>query len=384
MSFIAFTSCKKELNRFENEFQSSETYQSKTTIPDVPISTFIYTDRNGKQQQMLVFKNSDDFFKQLDILEELDEQHEQDFLNKHPNATEEEINRLDSIEQFDEYKVYKDFNYRYNFESQIFNYIEAEITWLNDPNLSSSLDPDLLFYGLDENELSILNADWAFMYENENLRQIVKYYSDAIVLIKDGDINSLNQISGYSSIKDVPQERLRNCERFDLGDYTVSCVSANRESDYRTIGRNRRLKGVVKVKKYQASSIDYNGNGVIEPGELIVITRNKVKAKCKTIKKRWWGGWWRYRVSQIKAAIDGEAHVNDCMDPNMIVFDKEINFKEEHNRAKAKYKKVFPDPSMGVNLYGLYMEDDRVWGYFYSHNRKRFILDFYNGTFHGY
>ena len=382
-SFFVFFSCKKVFDESGDKSKIEETSFNRSSNQDVPISIFEYTDRNGQQQQMLVFLNSDDYFKQLDILDELDERHEQDFLDRHPNATELEINRFDSIEHFDEYQVYKDFNYRYNFESQLFKYIEAENAWLNDPNLSPTLDPDLLFYGLDINELSILNADWAFMYRNKEMQQIVKYYSDGIVLITDGDIRTLNQISGVTSIKDAPIDKFENCESFDNGNTSLFCISANREQDYRTIGTKKRIKGVVKVKKFQAYSNDSNHNGFIEPNEYgVVITNNKVKVKAKTIKKRWWGGWWRYRVSEIKAAIDGEAAVGNCGSSNTITFDKNVNYKEHHNWAKAKYKKAFPNPKQGyMDFTGLYIEDDAVWGYFYSHNHKRFKLDFSDGTF---
>ncbi len=385
MTFLFFfLSCKKNFEGSESKNLLEETgFNKNHNNQDVPISVFDYTDRNGEHQKMLIFLNSDDYFRQLDILEVLDEQHEQDFLNNHPNATEEEINRYDSIEHFDEYQVYKDFNNRYNFSSQLFNYIRAENTWLNDPDLSPSLDPDLLYYGLDIGELSILNNDWAFMYRNKELQQIVKYYSDGIVLITDGDIQTLNQISGYTSIKDAPIEKLENCISFNNGNTSSFCISVNREQDYRTIGNNKRIKGVVKVKKFQAQYDDSNGNGIIEPNEYgTVITNNKVKVKAKTIKKRWWGGWWRYRVSEIKAAIDGEAYVGDCGSSNTITFDKNVNYKEKHNRAKAIYRKVFPNPKQGaIEFTGLYIEDDAVWGYFYSHNHKRFKLDFSDGTF---
>jgi len=157
----------------------------------------------------------------------------------------------------------------------------------------------------------------------------------------------------------------------------------NREQDYRTIGTKKRIKGVVKVKKFQASSYDENHNGIIEPSEyLVTITHNKVKVKAKTIKKRWWGGWWRYQVSEIKAAVDGEAAVGDCGSANIVTFDKNIHYSEKHNRAKTKWKHRFPDPSRGaIEFNGLYIENDNLWGYFYSHNHKRFKLDFTDGTF---
>ena len=202
---------------------------------------------------MLVFLNSDDYFKQLDILDELDEQHEQDFLDRYPNATELEINRFDSIENFDEYQVYKDFNYRYDFESQLFKYIEAENVWLNDSNLSPTLDPDILFYGLDINELSTLNADWAFMYRNKEVQQIVKYYSDGIVLITDGDVNTLNQISGVTSIKDVPIDKFENCESFDNGNTSLFCISANRTENRITeqLVLKKESRGLLKLRSFR-------------------------------------------------------------------------------------------------------------------------------------
>ena len=91
---------------------------------------------------------------------------------------------------------------------------------------------------------------------------------------------------------------------------------------------------------------------------------------------------WRYRVSEIKAAVDGVAAVGDCGSSNTITFDKNVNYKEHHNWAKAKYKKVFPNPKQGaIEFTGLYIENDNLWGYFYSHNHKRFKLDFSDGTF---
>ncbi len=142
---------------------------------------------------------------------------------------------------------------------------------------------------------------------------------------------------------------MENCISFNNGNTSSFCISVNREQDYRTIGNNKRIKGVVKVKKFQAQYDDSNGNGIIEPNEYgTVITNNKVKVKAKTIKKRWWGGWWRYRVSEIKAAIDGEAYVGDCGSNNTITFDKNVNYKEYggygyHLRETIEIFETYPE-----------------------------------------
>ena len=376
MLLLITYSCKKEFATSKTDENSNYLRQDHNNdLLQIVINKFQYIDRNGHEQEMLVFKSDDDYFAQLDRLDMLDDQHEQDFLNRHPNATEEEINRFDSIEQFNEYQVFLDFDDNLNFNGLIHNYIDAENEWLSHNDLPDNLDPDNIYFGLDENELAILNQDYAYMIDNGGKNPIiVKHYPDGAVIINDGSINTLNQISQYSQIagNGVFVDGLTNVEVFEDPVNTGYCIMSNTERDYRTVGNNKRIKGMIKVKYFQSGGI--------------VITRNKVKVKAKSIKRNWLGMWCRYRVCHIKAAVDGVVSIGDpanvCGNDNFI-FNPDVDKKERSCASKVKYKKYFPnnDPAFQYNVN---FENQKLWGYYFSDHSPRFKLDAYDGTFISY
>ncbi len=291
----------------------------------------------------------------------LDEQHEQEFLDRHPNATEEEINRFDSIEQFNEYQVFLDFDEEFSFNGLIHNYIVAENEWLSHNDLPDILDPDNIYFGLDENELAILNQDYAYMIDNGGKNPIiVKHYPDGVVIINDGSINTLNQISQYSQIagNGIFVDGLTNVNVVESSSSSTNCKFWHREQDYRTLG-DIRIKGVVKVKSH-----------------IELVQNVKVKTKAKTIKHHWYG-WTRYRVSSIKTAVDGEAYEDSC-NGTTYFFSKSRDFRERTNSSKVKFKRSGSD--LG-NFDALYYTDNMLWGYFYIDDNPKFKLDFYNGTY---
>jgi len=321
---------------------------------------------------MLVFPNADAYDTQIETLEEQDEIHENNFLEQYPNATEEEINYYDSISGFNEYQVYIDFDNHLDFNGLIFNYIDAENEWLSHDDLPHDLDPDEIFFGLDEAELAILNQDFAYMISKGETNQIIKYFKDGVVVITDGDINTLNTLSNSETIEDSGADKMDNVvQNFWTHLINNVCIAGNREQDFRTIANNRRIKGIVKLKR-----------------RIVGVQALKVKAKAKALKKRRRGGWKKYRVSQLKAAVDGFAGKDDCWGANSTsnnyYFDKNDPncYKEENNRKKAVFKrKIISSTQSNAPFTALYINDGNLWGWFYSHDTPRFKLDFYDGTF---
>ena len=364
MLLLVTYSCKKEFATSKTDENSNYLRQDHNNdLLQIVINKFQYIDRNGHEQEMLVFKSDDDYFAQLDRLDMLDDQHEQDFLNRHPNATEEEINRFDSIEQFNEYQVFLDFDDNLNFNGLIHNYIDAENEWLSHNDLPDNLDPDNIYFGLDENELAILNQDYAYMIDNGGKNPIiVKHYPDGAVIINDGSINTLNQISQYSQIagNGVFVDGLTNVKVVESSSSSSYCKSWHREQDYRTLG-NIRLKGIVKIKRHIAC-----------------VQKIKVKAKAKTLKHHWYG-WTRYRVGTLKAAVNGDCKLDDCDASDSYYFDRDRDYKEKQNASKVKFKRSGSSIFNGADA--LYYKQGWMWGYFYKDGDPKFKLDFYNGTY---
>lgn len=376
---ILVTSCTNEdfNNEIANNNDNTKMLQRNSSCAN--IDKLAYQDNEGIRKEILVFTSTDDFFEQTECLEEFEERYEEEFLSTVPSGvSEEELNELDEEYGFNEYQVYLDFNRELEFTSLIHKYIDAERDYLNTEELPEELDPDVLFFGLEEPEMAILNIDKAYMIKNKQHQFIVVFYVDGILVITDGSIDTLNDISNAESIENIDGiEKISNVQVLDPPTYN-SCVTSNREQDYRRLSRKKRIKGVIKLKAHQAVWFDDNGNGIRDPSgadSYITIVKNKIKVKAKTIKKRWWGGWWRYRVGHIKAALGGEAGQGACVGD--VFFDKDVEKKEKRNRAKVKYKHIAPNGTIN----GIYASNNRLWGYFSKSHRERFRLDFYNGTY---
>ncbi len=358
---FAIFSCKK----FDENIEASDTnnYLSRT----VKIKKEQYRGNDGKMREILVFSTDDDYFKKVDELEELAEAEEQKFLKKYPNATEEEINRYDSIENFDEYKVYKDFAQSMNFDALLYDYIDTENKWLNS-DLDERYNPYRKFFGLDESELSILNKDFSYKIKNNKINFIIKHFPDGVAVITDGNYETLNHLSEFKTLAKSDVKSLKNVQYSYSS--SSSCTSWNREVDYRTIGNGKRLYGITRVTRYYDVW-----------GWMVSIT--KVKAKAKTVKKRWWCNCWRrYRVSHIKAAIDGELSLDYCNGQLREYFNKNNNFKEKRNRSSVTYRFPYPPPDPYSWPWDrVYIADDKLWGYFYANGTEWFKLDFYDGDF---
>ena len=283
---------------------------------------------------MLIFKSDDEYFNKITELEKEAENEEQDFINRHPNASELEINYYDSIENFDEYRVYKNFAQSLNFDALIYDFINLKQLWM-ESDLNENLNPYIKFYGLDEAELSILNKDYAYMIENDDVRFIIKHFSDGIAVITDGNLNTLNHLSSFNSLHDSDVELLENVQ-YSFNS-SSNCISWGTQIDYRSLNRNstKRVYGITRITRY------YEVWGYI-------VSLTKLKVKAVTIKKRWWCNCWRrYRVSHIKAAIDGRVGEWYCGDYN-IFLDKSNNYKEKTNRSKVVYKFYYPPPQPDV------------------------------------
>jgi len=377
---VLVTSCTNEDFANENANVDNTKILQRNSLSSNNIDKLTYFDNDGRRKEILVFTSTDAFFEQTEHLEELDERYEDDFLSTVPsNISEEELNELDEEYGFNEYQVYLDFNREFEFTSLIHQYINAEIEYLSNEELPNELDPDVLFFGLEEPEMAILNTDKAYMVKNKQHQFIVVFYVDGILVITDGSTETLNEVANSDTIAEIEGiEKIPNVQVLDPPPTYEYCVTANTERDYRKLARKKRVKGVIKLKAHQAAWFDDNNNGIHDPepaDSYITIVKNKIKVKAKTIKKRFWGGWWRYRVNHIKSALGGEAGQGACVGD--VFFDKEIEKKEKHNRAKVKY--IFTAPNGSIN--GVHASDDRLWGYFTTNNRERFRLDFYNGTY---
>ena len=374
---VFVTSCTNEdFNDETANNDNTKMLQRNSFCSDIDKLT--YHDNQGRRKEILVFTSTDGFFNQTDCLEELEDRYEDEFLNTiPPNVSEEELNELDEEYGFNEYQVYLDFNSELEFTSLLHKYIEAEREYLNTEELPEQLDPDVLFFGLEEPEMAILNIDKAYMVKNKQHQFIVVFYVDGILIITDGSINTLNEVANHDTIADIDGiEKMPNIQVLDPPPTFYYCVTTNTERGHFTFSSKKRIKGVSKLKAHAAAWFDDNNNGVRDPSpadSYITIVKNKIKVKAKTIKKRFWGGWWRYRVGYIKAALGGIGGQGDCV--GNVVFDENIEKEERRNKAKVKY--IYTAPNGTVN--GIHVSDDKLWGY-YTANNKAFKMDIYNGN----
>jgi len=359
LSVTLLFSCQK--------FDKYEEVSPEITSASKPTGIMLeeYVGNDGHIRNILVFSSDKAYFNKIEELEEAEEKEEQEFLNNHPDATEEEINRYDSIEHYDEYKVYKDFASYLKFNALLYHYIDAENSWLNNSDLDENLNPDLLFFGLSKGELAVLNVDFAYKIKNDKVNFIVKHFPDGIAVITDGDYSTLNYLSRFKKLADIDLTNLKNVQSSFTSSF--SCTSWNREVDYRTIEPRLRLYGVTRVTRF-----------FVVWGYVVAFT--KVRATAKTYKKLWWCNCWRkYRVSSLRAAIDGKVYIDACGGSLTHTFDKNVDFREKHNRSTVTYRLNFPVPYDAWPFDRIYVEDDKLWGHFYAKGIEWFKLDFYDG-----
>lgn len=110
----------------------------------------------------LSFNNSSDVNTVLNQLDSDYEQYNTTYENQYPNATDLQLDSLDSVNNFDQLRTYENFEENfpgYISERSIFD--NNETTWLN--NNMTGPDPDSLDYTVDNSENAICNNNYQFI-----------------------------------------------------------------------------------------------------------------------------------------------------------------------------------------------------------------------------
>jgi hypothetical protein len=99
------------------------------------------------------------------VLNQLDSDYENyntTYENQYPNYTSDQLDSLDSVNNFDQLKTYRDFEANFSgYSSKRLVFYNNETTWLNN-NMAGS-DPDSLDYTVDNSDNAICNSKYQLM-----------------------------------------------------------------------------------------------------------------------------------------------------------------------------------------------------------------------------
>ena len=112
--------------------------------------------------QLLSFNNPSDVNTVLNQLDADYENYNTAYENQYPNYTSDQLDSLDSVNNFDQLKTYRDFEAKFlGFTSERSTIENLETNWLN--NDRTGIDPDSVDLAIDNSENAICNSNYELM-----------------------------------------------------------------------------------------------------------------------------------------------------------------------------------------------------------------------------
>ena len=360
ISITILFSCKK-FDTSDNALPSDILYASRQDKGD--IYKIEYINKEGQPTDILVFSSLNKFNEIKHNLER--EENEQDslFVSRFEGLSETAINEMDSVYNFDEYAVYKNFMKNLNFKGKLYDYITDEKNWLNN-DMEEALDPDLKYYGLDIADLAMVNSDFAFAIQNGKNIKIYKYFDDGMVCIEDGNIKTLNEISNYTSISAFNLKDFPNLKKIlDWLHQNLCLANVRRQKVYIFDGGTKKVKIVTKIKRY-----------------IFDVQSLKGKVKIKLYKKNGRKRWKKWRARQLKVAVNGYGRLDQCTGtPFWFNYNRDCSIVR--NKFKAKYKYVIAHwYTLNPSHTALYIKDEWLYGLGYVNGQLKIQTDFFDGS----
>ncbi len=263
------------------------------------------------------------------------ENSDNDFLSRCPSLDSDDLAQKENEVGFDYYQPITDYLSNLGFtESLYYVFKNKNDIWLNNTELDAQADPILNedFYSLDEEEMALLNPDGVVKIG----QSIYKVLNGGEIEITDGDIATLSDYTQYRFCDPIGGIPIKSNVKISCngnnggggggtnnnsgGGNSNNCFSNEIEVTWWNIASDKRLRGKIKV-------VFSNLWG------------SKIKAKTRYYKKGFLGVWYNRRAN-ITAALDGDCDIypdSECGDNNWH-FDKNVDFKYEHNKYVAKYK----------------------------------------------
>lgn len=215
---------------------------------------------------ILKFNNASDVNIVINHLDTQDSIWNENYDNQYLNMSVEEMDSLDIVNNFDEFKIYRDFENLFPGYNSKRKQIEiAENAWLI--NNFSGTDPDTIDYTFDESENSIFNIANSF-----------KIGSNIYELRSDG-----------LYINGVPQTGVIEQMSFDA--FADPCFSGKKTSFYYPPGTTKRYKLKAAIHS--------------------IGIRSSAKGKIVSYKQKNSGGWRRSRTEMAVSAV-GNIYTKQC------------------------------------------------------------------------
>lgn len=252
----------------------------------------------------------------LNQLEADDDNYNDDYDSQYPNATEDELDDLDEQNNFDNMKVYRDFEALFGgFCSKRSELEEIENTWLS--NNFNGTDPDDIDLTFDDAENTIFNSSYSF-----------KIGTDVYQLTSTGMYkNGVLQDEGGSSLNHKPNNFI---ELPKYGILSGPLSSPNYDGSFANLPTANALTynffTVCKSNKKDKIFQEYdNGNKRVKATVSITSTviRNGVHGKIKNFKSK--NGNWKRSRAQLAVYCFGTYYTNLCADSHQFTDRKPLS-----------------------------------------------------------
>lgn len=194
------------------------------------------------------------------------------------------------------------------FQSALSKYLEVENEWLQTENLDYDKDPDIIFNGLEADEMVLLSPDLSVKIGDA----IIVQKADGKIRINDGNLETFEEILPFKSISDIKLENYENIEvKYSKGvPYSPTCTNSGNKVKYWEV-----VLGTTRFKM--------KGKARHSSGDFWLGTQVYVKTKYY---KKGWTGIWRGYKTDITASMEGEFDfwlpfpgINHCGDGMSVV-----------------------------------------------------------------
>lgn len=146
----------------------------------------------------LSFRNTSDVNTVLNQLDDDYENYNEAYENQYPNYTDLQLDSLDSVNNFDELRPYRDFEGNFpGYTSKRSVFENNETNWLN--NNMNGADPDSLDYTFDNSENAICNNNYSVIIAGKNYQWTASGFSEGG--IQPLTVTSPNFLSCFTNYK---------------------------------------------------------------------------------------------------------------------------------------------------------------------------------------
>ncbi len=191
-------SCQEDLFDYE---QTEMRNEDEIEVIDFKVPKFKNSGNFTHSGTMLSFPTFDDFEQTLNFLEQELENHEDAFVLKYENNSDDELDSLEEVVGFNSQQPLIDFENEHNFQFSLRKlYNELEENWLDNEELDPATDPDNEF-AFDEIMQTLLNDNQEIMIEGK----VFSFGKEGKDYEITGDFtNSLNSVNSNSVSESDP------------------------------------------------------------------------------------------------------------------------------------------------------------------------------------